>query len=118
MTSRDVGTVDRDLDRLFVYGALLDAKLRGRLLGRELRTEPARLPGYKKGRKQYFFVAPRAGASVPGEILSELLPHDFAVLDRYEAVPRLYTRQRAKVRTATGERVSCWIYLPTGWEAP
>lgn len=118
MTSRDVRTVDRDLDRLFVYGALLDAKLRGRLLGRELRTEAARLVGYKKGRKQYFFVAPRAGASVPGEILSELLPHDFAVLDRYEAVPRLYTRQRAKVRTATGERVSCWIYLPTGWETP
>lgn len=118
MTSRAVRTVDRELDRLFVYGALLDAKLRGRLLGRELRTEPARLPGYKKGRKQYFFVAPRAGASVPGEILSELLPHDFAVLDRYEAVPRLYTRQRAKVRTATGERVSCWIYLPTGWETP
>lgn len=118
MTSRAVRTVDRELDRLFVYGALLDAKLRGRLLGRELRTEPARLPGYKKGRKQYFFVAPRAGASVPGEILSELLPHDFAVLDQYEAVPRLYTRQRAKVRTATGERVSCWIYLPTGWETP
>lgn len=108
--------MDRDLDKLFVYGALLDAKLRGRLLGRELRTEPARLAGYQRGRKQYFFVAPRAGVSVSGEILSELLPNDFAVLDRYEAVPRLYTRQRAQVQTGTGEWVSCWIYLPTGWE--
>ena len=108
--------MDKDLDRLFVYGALLDAKLRGRLLGRAVRSEPARLAGYQRGRKQYFFVAPRAGAGVPGQILSELLPHDFAVLDRYEAVPRLYTRERAQVRNATGERVSCWVYLPTGWE--
>ena len=111
-----MGTVDRDHDRLFVYGALLDAKLRARLLGRELRSEPARLPGYERGRKRYFFVAPHAGASVPGEILSELLPDDFALLDRYEAVPRLYTRERAQVQRATGERVNCWIYLPTGWE--
>jgi len=109
-------TVDRDLHRLFVYGALLDAKLRGRLLGRKLPGEPALLAGYERGRKRYFFVAPRAGASVPGEILSELLPDDFAVLDRYEAVPRLYTRQRAQVRNASRERVTCWIYLPTGWE--
>jgi gamma-glutamylcyclotransferase (GGCT)/AIG2-like uncharacterized protein YtfP len=108
--------VDRDHDRLFVYGALLDAKLRGRVLRREPRSEPARLPGYERGRKRYFFVAPRAGASVPGEILSELSPDDFAVLDRYEAVPRLYTRERAQVLNATGLWVSCWIYLPTGWE--
>jgi gamma-glutamylcyclotransferase (GGCT)/AIG2-like uncharacterized protein YtfP len=108
--------VDRDLDRLFVYGALLDAKLRRRLLGRELRGEPARLAGYKRGRKRYFFVTLRAGASVPGEILYELLPDDFAVLDRYEDVPRLYKRERAQVQAATGEQVNCWIYLSTGWE--
>lgn len=99
-----------------MYGALLDAELRGRLLGLELRSEPARLPGYERGREQYFFVTPRAGVGVPGEILSELLRDDFAVLDRYEAVPRLYTRERAQVQNATGVRVSCWIYLPTGWE--
>ena len=116
MTSRALGMVDRDHDRLFVYGVLLDAKLRGHLLGRELRSEPALLSGYERGRKRYFFVAPHAGASVPGEILSELQPDDFALLDRYEAVPRLYTRERAQVQTATGERVNCWIYLPTGWE--
>ena len=110
--------MDRDHDRLFVYGALLDAKLRARLLGRELRSEPARLPGYERGRKRYFFVTPRPGVSVPGEILSELLPDDFAILDRYEAVPRLYTRERAQVQNATGQRVRCWIYLPTGWERP
>ena len=111
-----LGTVDRDHDRLFVYGALLDAKLRARLLGRELRSEPACLPGYERRRKRYFFVTPCAGVSVPGEILSELLPVDFAILDRYEAVPRLYTRERAQAQNAAGQRVRCWIYLPTGWE--
>jgi gamma-glutamylcyclotransferase (GGCT)/AIG2-like uncharacterized protein YtfP len=108
--------VDRNPDRLFVYGALLDAKLRRRLLGRELRAEPARLSGFERGRKRYFFVTLRAGASVPGEILYELLPADFAVLDRYEDVPRLYKREWAQVQAATGEQVKCWIYLPTGWE--
>jgi len=108
--------VDRDLDRLFVYGALLDAKLRRRLVGRELRAEPAQLSGYEKGRTRYFFVVPRAGASVTGEILSELLPEDFAVLDRYEDTPLLYTRERAQVQDLAGEQVSCWVYLPTGWE--
>jgi len=108
--------VDRDLDRLFVYGALLDAKLRRRLLGREVCGEPAQLSGYEKGRKRYFFVVPRAGASVTGEILSELLPDDFVVLDRYEDTPLLYTRELAEVRKLAGEQVSCWVYLPTGWE--
>ena len=109
--------MDQDHDALFVYGALLDANLRGRLLAREVPSEPAQLPGYQRRRKRYFFVAPRAGASVPGEILSELLPDDFAVLDRYEAVPRLYTRARAQARNARGVLVRCWIYLPTGWES-
>lgn len=116
MSWRALEMVDRDHERLFVYGVLLDAKLRDRLLGRELRSEPALLSGYERGHKRYFFVAPHAGASVPGEILSELMPDDFALLDRYEAVPRLYTRERARVQNATGEPVDCWIYLPTGWE--
>jgi gamma-glutamylcyclotransferase (GGCT)/AIG2-like uncharacterized protein YtfP len=108
--------VDRNHDRLFVYGALRDPKVRDRLLGRELPSEPARLPGYELGRKRYFFVTRREGASVAGEILSQILPDDFAVLDRYEAVPRLYTRARIAVESAPGELLRCWIYLPTGWE--
>ena len=99
-----------------MYGALLDAKLRRRLVGRELRAEPAQLSGYEKGRTRYFFVVPRAGASVTGEILSELLPDDFVVLDRYEDTPLLYTRERAQVQNLAGEQVRCWVYLPTGWE--
>ena len=99
-----------------MYGALLDAKLRRRLLGREVCGEPAQLSGYAKGRKRYFFIVPRAGASVTGEILSELLPDDFVVLDRYEDTPLLYTRELAEVRKLAGEQVSCWVYLPTGWE--
>jgi gamma-glutamylcyclotransferase (GGCT)/AIG2-like uncharacterized protein YtfP len=108
--------VDRDHGRLFVYGALLDSKLRGRLLGRELPGEAARLLGYERGQQRYFFVARRESASVPGEILSQLLPDDWAVLDQYEAVPILYTRESTEVQNARGALVRCWIYLPTGWE--
>jgi hypothetical protein len=53
---------------------------------------------------------------VTGEILSGLLPEDFALLDRYEDTPLLYTRERAQVQNLAGEQVSSWVYLPTGWE--
>jgi len=108
--------VNGEHERLFVYGILLDPKVRGPLLGREVPGEPARLAGYERGHKRYFFVTPRAGASVDGEILSALEAGDFRVLDAYEAVPRLYTRERTEVRNAAGALVGCWIYLPTGWE--
>ncbi len=104
-----------DNSLLFVYGALTDDAERRRLLGRSVESRPAWLPGYARGRSRHYFVLKNDGAETAGQILLGLTPHDLAILDDYEDVPRLYTRERVDVRDASNARVSCWIYLPTDW---
>jgi gamma-glutamylcyclotransferase (GGCT)/AIG2-like uncharacterized protein YtfP len=102
-------------NQLFVYGTLIDAAERARLLNRPVEATPARLLGYARGQKRYYFVSRRDGAVTQGAILEDLSHRDFEILDRYEAVPTLYTRERITVVAADGTETECWIYLPTGW---
>jgi gamma-glutamylcyclotransferase (GGCT)/AIG2-like uncharacterized protein YtfP len=103
-------------ERLFVYGTLVKSSQRRRLLGREIGAERARLDGYARGRGRYYFVVACTGATVEGALLQGLSSREFAILDEYEEVPSLYTRERAVVSDFEGTAVECWIYLPTGWE--
>ncbi len=103
-------------DCLFVYGTLVDSDRRRWLLGREITAEPAHLDGYARGQGRYYFVVARAGATVKGAILRGLSSRDLAIIDEYEEVPRLYTREPIIVRDRDAGGVECWIYLPTGWE--
>ena len=107
--------MDDEGEILFVYGALMDPAERLRLLGRPVNASPAHLADYTRGRKRYFFVAKKTGASTDGAILEDLTAHDLAILDQYEEVPTLYTRERIEVLTADGRKIECWIYLPTSW---
>jgi gamma-glutamylcyclotransferase (GGCT)/AIG2-like uncharacterized protein YtfP len=100
---------------LFVYGSLMDPAERLRLLGRPIEAVPATLLGYQRGQKRYHFIVRRPGSITDGAILEGLGARDFAILDAYEDVPRLYTRGRIEVLTPDGRRVECWIYLPTEW---
>ena len=97
---------------LFVYGSLLEASLRERLLGRPVRTLPARLPDYERRRGKYFYVVKRVGREVEGLLIFGLDRSDFETLDRYEEVPLLYTRERVEVIAGDGERLRCWLYVP------
>jgi gamma-glutamylcyclotransferase (GGCT)/AIG2-like uncharacterized protein YtfP len=106
----------RDADgdgALFVYGSLVDVAHREALLGREVAAAPARLAGYERRRGRYFYIVACAGAETPGLVLSGLGESDFAVLDRYEEVPRLYTRIKVEVADAAGAALRCWVYIPT-----
>jgi gamma-glutamylcyclotransferase (GGCT)/AIG2-like uncharacterized protein YtfP len=107
--------MDDDGEILFVYGALMNPAERLRLLGRPTDARPAHLSGYARGRKRYHFVGKQAGATTDGAILENLTAHDLAILDEYEEVPTLYTRERIEVLTADGSKIECWIYLPTSW---
>src|SRR5258707_330426 len=100
---------------LFVYGSLMNPAERVRLLKRPIEASPARLPGYERGQKRYYFVVKRTGAITDGAILEGLDSRDFAILDAYEEVPRLYIRERIEVFGADGRPLKCWIYLPTSW---
>lgn len=108
-------TMHDDDQLLFVYGSLMNPAERLRLLHRPIEAVPGSLPGYRCGQKRYHFVVKRAGATTNGAILEGLGPSDFAILDAYEDVPRLYTRERIEVLTPAGHTIECWIYLPTEW---
>ena len=103
---------ERARSRLFVYGSLLDARLRRRLLKRDVVTVPAILREYERRQATYFFIVKRPGSVVAGEELRDLTDHDLAALDLYEEVPQLYTRQLIEVEIAGGAREHCWVYLP------
>jgi hypothetical protein len=108
--------LDNDNNFLFVYGSLIDPAERLALLGRPIEASPARLSGYARGRTRYYFVAKQADAIADGAILEGLSVRDLAILDEYEEVPTLYTRERIEVVGADERKIECWIYLPTGWE--
>jgi gamma-glutamylcyclotransferase (GGCT)/AIG2-like uncharacterized protein YtfP len=107
--------MDNDNQLLFVYGTLMNPAERLRLLGRPIEASPARLAGYTLGRKGYYFVAKLEDAITDGAILDGLSARDFEILDGYEEVPTLYSRERIEVVAADGSKIECWIYLPTEW---
>jgi gamma-glutamylcyclotransferase (GGCT)/AIG2-like uncharacterized protein YtfP len=104
-----------DQELLFVYGTLMDSAKRVMLLGRHINASAARLHGYARGEKRFPFVAKQADAVTDGAILEGLTAHDLAILDDYEEVPKLYSRERIKVVVADDRKVECWIYIPTDW---
>jgi gamma-glutamylcyclotransferase (GGCT)/AIG2-like uncharacterized protein YtfP len=110
-----VTILDNGDELLFVYGTLVNSAKRVLLLGRHINASPARLHGYARGEKRFHFVAKQADAVTDGAILEGLTARDLAILDEYEEVPTLYTRERIEVQAADNRKIECWIYLPTNW---
>jgi len=98
---------------LFAYGSLLDAAHRAEVIGRNVDTVPATIRGYERGRGRHFYLRKQRGKETQGLLLLGLTAPEFAILDRYEEVPVLYTRERVEVSGADGSPVRCWVYLPT-----
>jgi gamma-glutamylcyclotransferase (GGCT)/AIG2-like uncharacterized protein YtfP len=101
---------------LFIYGSLLDPNHRAEIIGRPVAAVAASLHGYERGKRRYWFIRPCGNGTVEGAILTDLTAADIEVLDRYEEVPRLYTRELVTVTLADGSELECQVYLPTGWE--
>lgn len=98
---------------LFVYGTLVDTVHRESVIGRSVEALPATISGYERGRTRHFVLRSRPGAETSGLILLNLTPRDFEVLDKYEQVPELYTRESVEVVQGNGVSLRCWVYLPT-----
>jgi gamma-glutamylcyclotransferase (GGCT)/AIG2-like uncharacterized protein YtfP len=98
---------------LFVYGSLLDPARRQEIIGHRVETTPAILHDYQVGRSRYFYITKHPGISTSGLLLLNLTSTDLQRLDRYEEIPRLYTREKVAVLSLSGDRLECWIYLPT-----
>jgi gamma-glutamylcyclotransferase (GGCT)/AIG2-like uncharacterized protein YtfP len=106
----DICRADTDL---FVYGSLMEPGLRRRLIGREVIAERAYLRDFERRHGLYFYVVPKAGATVEGQVLRALSPKELCSLDHYENVPRLYTRQQLTIHGIDNRARLAWIYLPT-----
>jgi gamma-glutamylcyclotransferase (GGCT)/AIG2-like uncharacterized protein YtfP len=103
-----------DLSRgLFVYGSLLWPDRRIAVIGREVRTSPARLAGWRVRSGRYLYIVEEVGAVTMGLILHDLDAADWNALDSYEDTPRLYTREPVEVTDEDGAPVVAWIYIPT-----
>jgi gamma-glutamylcyclotransferase (GGCT)/AIG2-like uncharacterized protein YtfP len=98
---------------LFVYGSLLDPARRQEIIGRRLDIIPAALHDYEICRARYFYICKRPSIRTKGLLLLNLTARDLEALDRYEELPRLYTREKIEVFNESGSRVRCWVYLPT-----
>ena len=98
---------------LFVYGSLVNPARRQEIIGRRIDTISATLPDYELGRARYFYIRKHPGISTTGLLLLNLTRRDFQALDRYEEIPRLYTREKVEVFDQSGNPVRCWVYLPT-----
>ena len=97
---------------LFAYGTLIDAATRDEILGHRVDVIDARVVGYERRRSRYHYLARKAGAVTGGVILMGLTAGDFRILDEYEEVPHLYTREFIEAETSNGvER--CWVYMAT-----
>jgi gamma-glutamylcyclotransferase (GGCT)/AIG2-like uncharacterized protein YtfP len=101
---------------LFIYGSLLDPDRRAEIIGRPTTAIPAVVHGYERARRRYWFIRPRESAIVCGAILTDLTPAELAVIDAYEEVPDLYTRERISVTLADDSIRECQVYLPAGWQ--
>ena len=98
---------------LFVYGSLLDPVRRQQVIGRQVDTLTATIHGYQVGCARYFFIRPQPGVSTRGVLLLQLTLEEFRLLDLYEEIPRLYTREKVEVIDDGGRKLRCWVYLPT-----
>ena len=104
---------------LFVYGTLLDPKMRRAVIGRSCRTRAATLVGYARREGRYPYLAPDAAACTAGQLLLRLTGAELARLDDYEGVApsliegaarRLYARTAVEVICADGRPTCCWVY--------
>ena len=98
---------------LFVYGSLIEQPRREEVIGREVETAQASIRNYERRRGRHFYLVRRAGAETAGLLILRLTAQDFGKLDRYEEVPRLYTREKTSVLADDGTRMVCWMYVPT-----
>jgi gamma-glutamylcyclotransferase (GGCT)/AIG2-like uncharacterized protein YtfP len=102
-----------DYSTLFVYGTLLEPTCRERLLGHPVATRPACLDGYQVARGRYLYIVAAPGARIDGLLLLDLSAADLAIFDRYEELPRLYTREAVEAAIPSGAKLGCWVYMPT-----
>jgi gamma-glutamylcyclotransferase (GGCT)/AIG2-like uncharacterized protein YtfP len=102
------------MDKLFVYGTLIEDTFVRELIGRVPPSQPAVLSGYGVGRHPtapHATAEPDPGASIAGKVYEGLTPDELERIDRYEGVPEgLYRRVGMTVEVGLW-RADAWVYM-------
>ncbi|HLI13213.1 MAG TPA: gamma-glutamylcyclotransferase family protein [Alphaproteobacteria bacterium] len=103
---------------LFFYGTLMDADVRGLVLGPKatgLRLEPARLHGFRRMAKRHStapVIVPRPGVWLPGLLARGLRAGQILRLRHFEG--RNYRLCACRVRLGSGEIQPAMVYRGAG----
>jgi gamma-glutamylcyclotransferase (GGCT)/AIG2-like uncharacterized protein YtfP len=99
------------VDRVFVYGTLLDDGCVRRVTGRVFTRRRATLAGHRRCWPPDAppFLARDPSATVEGDVLDGVDAAALAALDAYEDEGRLYAREAIDV-TIGATTVRCWVY--------
>jgi len=101
------------MDKLFVYGTLLDESLVRELIGRVPPSQSATLKGFRVGRHPaapHAVAELEAAASIAGKLYEGLTVEELARIDRYEEVPEgLFVRVAVTVEVGPW-RADAWMY--------
>ena len=99
------------LDRVFVYGTLLDDARVRRVTGRVFARRRATLAGHRRcwPKNDPPYLTPDPVSTVEGDVLEGVDAAALAAFDAYEDEGRLYVREGVDV-TIDATRVRCWVY--------
>ncbi len=100
------------MEKIFVYGTLLDPVIQLQLFGREISPlAKASLNGWKKKTdKDYPYLIPDETAITRGSII-ELSEKELVIADQWEEVPREYKRLKLTVTVQDEGELMVWVYV-------
>lgn len=97
------------MNKLFIYGTLIDSEIQKEIIGRELKLSPQILSGYKKSKMEvsgtlYPLIVSDINKEVKGFIV-EITDEELQKIDAYET--NAYKRMQINLKNR--ERV--WVYV-------
>lgn len=103
---------------LFAYGLLQHGDVLRQLIGDSLQGETAKIQDYTRrqlilpGFKPCAMAVPQDGQFLQGMLFRGVSPEALSVMDKFEMIDeQIYRRDTVQVVTASGESVSCYMYL-------
>ncbi len=100
------------MEKVFVYGTLLEPAIQLQLFGRIISPlSTAVLKGWtKRTDKEYPYLIPEVNALTQGCII-EISAAELTIADQWEEVPREYLRIKLPVTLPTGNEINVWVYV-------
>lgn len=100
------------MHNVFTYGSLMFSPVWQQVVDGDYRHQSATLSGFKRTRVQseeYPVIFANTHEHVTGQLYAGVSDYDLSKLDEFEG--EFYVRQALEVLAATGENVTCFVYV-------